>query len=133
MDRSFASELEFSNVLQLIAAQTRSGVGRIFLERLAGAEPGATNPRHAARLTLAMTELIEDGEALGFAGVDDALPWLEPDAPPPSEPRDLLALLNLARRIGAVRRTLDNAESEALHEISRRLRQAGCSSRNCSP
>lgn len=121
MNRSYSSELEFDKVLQLIAAHARSGVGRSFLRNLFAAPPHDGDPRAAARLTLALEQLIEDGETLSFAGVDDALPWLEDGAPPPSEPRDLLALLNLARRVAAVRRRLAAADGELLHAVANRL------------
>ena len=121
MDRSYASELEFDKVLQLIAAHARSGVGRSFLMQSVVHCPEDYDPRAAAHLTLALAELIEDGENLSFAGVDDALPWLEDDAPPPSEPRDLLALLGLARRVAAIRRRLAASTSEQLRLVAQRL------------
>ncbi len=121
MDRSFASDLEFDKVLQLIAAHARSGVGRTFVERHIAEPRRGGDPHAAARLTLAMAQLIEDEETLSFAGVDDALPWLEEEAPPPSEPRDLLALLNLARRVAAVRRRLAASEDDRLRAVARQL------------
>jgi DNA mismatch repair protein MutS2 len=121
VDRSIASDVEFDKVLQLIAAHARSGVGRIFLERsVVKPHPGG-DPDDAARLVLALTELIEDDETLSFAGVDDALPWLEDDAPPPSEPRDLLALLGLAKRVAAVRRRFGAAASDRLRALAEKL------------
>ncbi|MDX2436523.1 MAG: Smr/MutS family protein [Acidobacteriota bacterium] len=121
MDRTFASDLEFDKVLQLIAAHARSGVGRSFLERSVVSTRHGGDPSAAAHLTLDLGDLIEDGETLSFAGIDDALPWLEDDAPPPSEPRDLLALLGLARRVASVRRRLGAAPSDRLRAIARRL------------
>ncbi len=121
MDRSFASALEFDKVLQLIAAHARSGVGRVFLKRLALATPEDGDPGVAALLTLDLARLLEDGETLSFAGVDEAVPWLEDGAPPPSEPRDLLALLNLARRVAAVRRRLLASDSDLLRGVASRL------------
>ena len=121
MDRTFASDLEFDKVLQLIAAHARSGVGRSFVESHISEPPRGGDPHAAARLTLALAQLIEDEETLSFAGVDEALPWLEDDAPPPSEPRDLLALLNLARRVGAVRRRLGAAADDRLRAVARKL------------
>jgi len=121
VDRSHASELEFDKVLQLIAAHARSGVGRTFLMQSVDHGPEDDDPRAAAVLTLALAELIEDGETLSFAGVDDAKPWLEDGAPPPAEPRDLLALLGLARRVAAVRRRLAASMSEQLRLMAQRL------------
>lgn len=103
MKISIASELEFDKVQQLVAAQARSGLGR----RLVATRSNLPTPEEStdlARLTAAVVRLIDDDGQLGFAGLDEALPWLEPDAPAPTEPGDLLSLLTLARRIAAVRR-----------------------------
>jgi DNA mismatch repair protein MutS2 len=121
VNRSYASELEFDKILQVIAAHARSGVGRTRIRRLGEEPPHDGDPRAAARLTLALAELIEEGETLSFAGVDDAVPWLEDGAPPPSEPRDLLALLNLARRVAAVRGRLGAADSDLLRAVAHHL------------
>jgi DNA mismatch repair protein MutS2 len=121
VDRSITSDLEFDKVLHLIAAHARSGVGRSFLTQSVVDGSRGGDPRAAAQLTLALAELVEDEETLSFAGVDEALPWLEKNAPPPSEPRDLLALLGMARRVAAVRRCLGAAENERLRDVARRL------------
>ncbi len=121
MDRSQAAALEFDKVIDLVSAHTRTGVGRSFLEDLSPAFVVDEDPAGPALLTLALHDLIEEGDTISFAGLDEAVPWLEIDAPPPSEPRDLLSLLNLARRVAAVRRRLNNSDNELLTEIADRL------------
>lgn len=121
MDRSQAAALEFDKVIDLVSAHARTGVGRSFLEELPPAFATDEDPAGPALLTLALHDLIEEGDTISFAGLDEAVPWLEIDAPPPSEPRDLLSLLNLARRVAATRRRLDNSDSELLTEIVDRL------------
>ena len=122
MDRSNASDLEFDKVLELIAAHARTGVGRAVVRALAEEPPVGTGDRlRAAHLSLAVEEILEDSEAFTLSGVDDAVPWLEPDTPLPSEPRDLLSLLTLARRVAAVRRRLADSESELLEELADQL------------
>jgi DNA mismatch repair protein MutS2 len=120
VDRSLASELEFDKVLKLVAAHARTGVGRFIVARL---EEASTNdePARAAMLARAVSDLIDDDGPLTFAGVDEAVAWLEPGAPPPSEPRDLLALLTLARRAAAVRRRLMAAGSPLLDELASQI------------
>jgi DNA mismatch repair protein MutS2 len=96
-------------------------VGRSRVRSLGGESPHDGDPQRSAHLTLALAQQIEDGETLSFAGVDDALPWLEKGAPPPSEPRDLLALLNLARRVAAVRGRLGASDSALLRAVADKL------------
>jgi DNA mismatch repair protein MutS2 len=121
LDRSLALELEFDKVLELIAAHARTCVGRVVVFDLAALSDHASSADKPALLTLAVADLIEEDGMLSFAGVDDAVPWLEEDAPPPSEPRDLVALLTLARRVAAIRRRLAASESEEFAEILDRL------------
>ena len=121
MNRSVATELEFDKILKLVAAYARTDVGRSFVEGLAAPIDDDGDGSSAARLSHAVHELIEEDEAFALAGVDDAVPWLEPDAPPPSEPRDLVSLLTLARRVAAVRRRLAAGKNDLLQELANRL------------
>ena len=84
MDRSNASELEFDKVLELVAAHARTGVGRAVVRALVEPLGGAGDRLRAANLSLAVEEIIEDSEPFGLSGVDDAIPWLEPDSPLPA-------------------------------------------------
>jgi DNA mismatch repair protein MutS2 len=121
VERSVASELEFDKVLQLVAAHARTGVGRAVVKRLSDRAEGREAYSRNARFTIAVHDLLEDEDAFALAGIDEALPWLEEDSLPPSEPRDLLALLTLARRVAAVARRLESSENELLMEFARRL------------
>ena len=121
MERSVASELEFDKVLQLVAAHARTGVGRAAVERLADHLDGREENSLKARFTLAVQEVLEDEDAFSLSGIDEALPWLEEDSLPPSEPRDLLSLLTLARRVAAVARRLQSSENNLLGDLARRL------------
>jgi len=121
VNRSNASELEFDKVLELVAAHARTGVGRAAVRDPAETLACADDRLRAARLSLAVEEVIEDGEAFALSGVDDAVPWLEPDAPPPADPRHLLSLLTLARRVATVRRRLADSERDLLVELADQL------------
>jgi DNA mismatch repair protein MutS2 len=120
-DHSLALELEFDKILELIAAHARTRVGRVVVRELADVPDGVSERVRSALLTRAVVDLIEEDGPLALAGVDEAVPWLEDDAPPPSEPRDLVALLTLARRIAAVRRRLDASGKTEFEEILDRL------------
>jgi len=121
VERSIAIELEFDKILKLVAAYARTDVGRSFVEALAAPVGDDVDGSRGARLSQAVHELIEEDDALALAGVDEAIPWLEPDAPPPAEPRDLLSLLTLARRVAAVRRRLEASKNDLLEELASRL------------
>ena len=121
MKHSVATELEFDKILKLVAAYARTDVGRSFVEGLAAPLGDDDDGFRAARLSRAVHELIDEDEALALAGVDDAVPWLEPDAPPPAEPRDLVSLLTLARRVAAVRRRLAASKNDLLEGLANRL------------
>lgn len=121
MDRSLALELEFDKILELVAAHTRTRAGRVSVRHLATLPDDDSDRARSALLTNAVADLIEEGGALALAGVDEAVPWLEDDAPPPSEPRDLVALLTLARRVAGVRRRLEASESGEFDDVLGRL------------
>ena len=121
MKHSVATELEFDKILNLIAAYARTDVGRSFVEGLAVPLGDDDGGFRAARLSQAVHELIDEDEAFALAGVDEAVPWLEPDAPPPAEPRDLVSLLTLARRVAAVRRRLAASKNDLLEGLAHRL------------
>ncbi len=119
-DRSLAVEVEFDKVLELVAAHSRTRVGRTVVRDLASCPDVQTGARPAL-LTRAIAGLIEGDGPLALAGLDDAAPWLEEDAPLPSEPRDLLALLTLARRAATVRRRLATIDDVQLAPLLDRL------------
>jgi DNA mismatch repair protein MutS2 len=120
-DRSLAAELEFDKILELVAAHARTRVGRVVVLELADQKSGIADRVRSSLLSQAMADLIEEDGPLALAGVDEAVPWLEEDAPPPSEPRDLVALLTLARRVAAVRRRLEDSAKTEFEEILDRL------------
>jgi DNA mismatch repair protein MutS2 len=113
--------LEFDKVLQLVAAHARTGVGRAVVERVTDHGDGREEYSLNARFTLAVQDLLEDEDAFALSGIDEALPWLEEGSLPPSEPRDLLSLLTLARRVTSVARRLESSENDLLVEFARRL------------
>jgi DNA mismatch repair protein MutS2 len=122
-------------------------VGRFAVRGLSTVPEDAADRARSARLTRATADLIEEDGPLALAGVDEAVPWLEEGAPPPSEPRDLVALLILARRAAAVRRRLkaaDNGEfddllerftdtSELVAKVAPKLKRDGTVADNASP
>ncbi len=65
-----------------------------------------------AAFNSALLDLITIDGPLPLDGVDEAAVWLEPEAPAPTEPREFLALLSLAKRIAAVRRRLAGVPEE---------------------
>jgi DNA mismatch repair protein MutS2 len=121
VDRSLAAELEFDKVLELVAAHARTRVGRVVVRDLTNLPRDLSDRAASALLTNAVADLVEEDGVLLLAGVDEAVPWLEEDAPPPSEPRDLVALLTLARRAAAVRRRLETSEKAEFDDILSRL------------
>ncbi len=116
------SDLDFDKVLRMVAAHARTGVGRDLLLQCAPTQD-QTQTLRLGRLTREMEELIAVKGQLSLAGIDDALPWLAPQAPPPHEIKDLLALLGLARRVAGARRRLlaAGSELELLGEIAATL------------
>jgi DNA mismatch repair protein MutS2 len=124
-DQSLAVELEFDKVLDLVAAHARTHVGRLVLRGLTVIPDDTSARMRNALLTRAVSDLIEADGVLSLAGVDEAVPWLEEDAPPPSEPRDLVALLTLARRVAAIRRRLEASEDDEFDDILNRLPDTG--------
>jgi DNA mismatch repair protein MutS2 len=105
LSRSPFAELEFDTTMQLVAAHARTRVGRSFLAS-AGDLPTFEEALERAVFNAALLELIDLDGPLPLDGIDDAVPWLEPEAPAPSEPREFLALLSLAKRVAAIRRRL---------------------------
>ena len=134
MKRSAASALEFDKILLIVAARAQSGPGRRLLTADCGLLPEAESAR-LARLTEAVGRLLDEDGRLSFAGLDDALPWLDPASPLPIEPADLLLLLTLARRIAAVRSRLLAAadDSGPLPELGRALPDTGELIRRVAP
>ena len=132
-DQSLAVELEFDKVLELVAAHARTHVGRLVVRELAACADDSSARIRNALLTKAVADLIEEDGVLSLAGVDEAVPWLEEDAPPPTEPRDLVALLTLARRVASVRRRLEASEDEEFDDILNRLPDTGQLVRKVAP
>jgi len=66
-------------------------------------------------LTRELGTLLDDGDRLPLAGIDEAVEWLEPDASMPLDPGELLLLLGLARRIASIRRKLATAPDTLVH------------------
>jgi len=121
VDRSVATDLEFDKVLELVAAHSRTGVGRVVVEKLAGPLEGRQSALDLALLTSAVLRLLEEDGPIALAGVDEAVPWLEPGSTPPVDPQDLLSLLTLARRIAAVRRRLAAADEDVFDTLVNEL------------
>ncbi|MFV2073478.1 MAG: Smr/MutS family protein [Thermoanaerobaculales bacterium] len=117
MDRPVAVDLEFDKVLELIAAHARTGVARVVIERLVGPIEGRQSALDLALLTRAALRLLEEDGPIALAGVDEAAAWLEPGSIPPADPRDLLSLLTLARRIASVRRRLAAADEDVFRAL----------------
>ena len=145
MNRALAVELEFDKLQTLVSTQAQTRLGRALLTAIDGLPPLATAAR-SARLTKAFDRLIDEDGRLSLEGVDDALEWLEPAAPAPTEPRHLLPLLALARRIAAARARLsaapaDIAElghtltdtSELIAYVAPRIRRDGTIDDHASP
>ncbi len=134
MKRSVASELEFDKIQLIVAARAQSGPGRRLLTADWGLLPAEESER-LARLTEAVKRLLDEDARLSFAGMDDALPWLDPASPLPIEPADLLLLLTLARRIAAVRARLLAAPADGgpLPELGRALPDTGELIREVAP
>jgi DNA mismatch repair protein MutS2 len=113
VNRAIASELEFDKVLELVATQARTSLGRSLVAE--GEDlPTIEAAVRSAALSQAVDQLLSDGGQLSFAGLDEAVEWLEPGAPAPTDARDLLTLLTLARRIAAVRKRLLAGPDELL-------------------
>ncbi len=111
MRRSTATDLGFDKVLTIVAAHAKTRVGRL---RLSGCFdlPDARSACRRAAYTTALTELVGIDGPLPLAGIDDAVAWLGPDAPVPSEPKQFVALLSLARRVASVRKRLATVPNE---------------------
>jgi DNA mismatch repair protein MutS2 len=71
-----------------------------------GALPSFDEALRRAAFSSALIELVGSDGPLPLDGVDEAAPWLEPAAPMPSEARDFVSLLVLARRVAAVKRRI---------------------------
>jgi DNA mismatch repair protein MutS2 len=99
------AELEFDTTMQLVAAHARTRLGRSRLEAL-GELPSFDEALWRAAFSSALLELVGSGGPLPLDGVDEAAPWLEAAAPMPTEARDFVSLLVLAKRVAAVKRRL---------------------------
>jgi DNA mismatch repair protein MutS2 len=132
--RSVASELEFDKIQLIVAARAQSGSGRRLLTADSGLLP-ANETARLAQLTASVERLLAEDGRLSFAGMDDALPWLEPTTPLPVEPAELLLLLTLARRIAAIRARLLAAPDDGgtLIELGRGLPDTGELIRKVAP
>jgi len=97
--------------MRLVAAHARSRMGRVHLTA-DGGFPQVDEALRRAVFNSALLESIEIDGALPLDGMDEAEPWLEPDAPAPTEPKQFLALLSLAKRVAAVRRRLNGVADE---------------------
>jgi DNA mismatch repair protein MutS2 len=122
LHRSPFAELEFDTTMKLVAAHARTRMGRLLLSSY-GALPSCDEALRRAVFSAALLELVGIDGPLPLAGIDDAAPWLEPDAPAPTEPREFLALLALAKRVAAVRRRLTGVGDElaVLREVADEL------------
>ena len=145
MNRALAFELEFDKLQTLVATQAQTRLGRVLLTTTHGLPPLTTAVR-SAHLTRAFDRLIEDDGRLSLEGVDDAMEWLEPASPAPTEPRHLVPLLALARRIAAARERLGSGPpelaelgnalpdtSELIAFVAPRIRRDGTIDDNASP
>lgn len=97
--------------MKLVAAHARTRMGR-FLLLASGELPTVDEALRRAAFNSALLELITVDGALPFDGIDDAASWLEPEASPPTEPREFLALLALAKRVAVIRRRLSAVPDE---------------------
>ena len=122
MGRAAAAELEFHRVLAMVAAHARSAAGRRLFE-VHDALPTVGEGVLASRLTAEMERVLAEEGPLSFAGIDEAEPWLTPEAPSPRAVEDLMALTSCARRVAAVRKTLLALPGELaiLHDLAGRL------------
>jgi len=97
--------------MQLVAAHARTRMGR-FLLNTTGEFPAVDEALRRAAFNSALLELITIDGPLPLDGIDAAAPWLEADAPTPTEPKEFLALLSLAKRVAAIRRRLGGVPDE---------------------
>lgn len=97
--------------MKLVAAHARTRMGRTLLASF-GAFPSFEEALERAAFNAALLELVELDGALPLDGIDEAAPWLEDDAVAPTEPKEFLALLSLAKRVTAVRRRLGEVADE---------------------
>jgi DNA mismatch repair protein MutS2 len=111
LQRSPFAELEFDTTMKLVAAHARTRVGR-FLLSATGGFPAVGEALRRAAFNSALLELITIDGPLPLDGIDEAAAWLEPEAPTPTEPKEFLALLSLAKRVAAVRRRLAGVPDE---------------------
>ncbi|MEX1309353.1 MAG: Smr/MutS family protein [Candidatus Sulfomarinibacteraceae bacterium] len=91
--------------MKLVAAHARTRMGRFLLASY-GPLPDFDEALERAAFNGALLESVDLDGPLPLSGIDEAAPWLEEDAPAPTEPKEFLALLELAKRVAAVRRRL---------------------------
>jgi DNA mismatch repair protein MutS2 len=97
--------------MKLVAAHARTRMGRSLLSSF-GALPGFDEALERASFSRALLELVDLDGPLPLGGIDEAVPWLEDDAQVPTEPKEFLSLLELAKRVAAVRRRLADVPDE---------------------
>jgi DNA mismatch repair protein MutS2 len=112
--------------MTLVAAHARTRLGRSLLKGYRSL-PSFEEAVERAAFSAALLELIDLDGPLPLDGIDDAAPWLEEDAPSPTEPKEFLTLLALAKRVAAVRRRLAGVGEElaVLRSIADELPETG--------
>jgi len=113
-------DLDFDAILEIVAAHARSELGRSFL-CLNFSDRECVRER--CQLSREFSQVLEEGENLGFSGLDEALPFLEEESLMPTEAKELLVLLSLTRRIQAVRKRLGALDPDlgGLRELGLKL------------
>jgi len=145
VSRATSVDLELDKTIRLVATQARTGLGRTILADSIDLPPFDEAVRQA-ELTRDLGRLLDEDGPLTFTGLDDAVEWLQPGGPAPTEPRELLGLLALARTIVAARRRLARGSStlqqfaaelpdtsDLVKQVAPRLSRDGTIADNASP